>query len=120
MSAGKRRSSTMVCMGVKCGNLPSPAQPRAEPLLREDNVRGSVRRNMLDCPISQRAEIQAAKERFPLAKRNWSNSEVNFIHVAGLNVLPHCLDTTANLNVLCACCFARLLQRIFNAVRDKM
>ena len=89
-------------------------------LLREDNVRGSFRRNMLDCPISQSAKIQAAKERFPLAKRNWSKSEVNFIHVAGLNVLPHRLGTAANLYVLCACRFACLLQRIFDAIRDKM
>jgi hypothetical protein len=69
-------------------------------LLREDNVRGALRRNMLGCPISQSAEIQAAKERFSLAKRNWNNSEVNFIHVGGLNVLLHGLDTAANLNVL--------------------
>jgi hypothetical protein len=75
---------------------------------------------MLDYPISQCAEIQAAKERFPLAKGNWSKSEVNFIHVASLNVLPHSLDTAANLNVLCACRLARFSQRILNAVRDKM
>lgn len=55
---------------------------------------------MLDCPVSQSAEIQAAKERFPPAKGNGSNSEVNFIHVAGLNVLPHRLNTATNLDVL--------------------
>ena len=83
-------------------------------------MRGSFRRNMLDCPISESAKIQAAEERFPLAKRNWRKSQVNFVYVAGLNVLPHSLDTAANLDVLCACRFARLLQRIFDAVRDKM
>ena len=74
---------------------------------------------MLDCPISESAKIQAAEERFPLAKRNWRKSQVNFVYVAGLNVLPHSLDTAANLDVLCACRFARLLQRIFDAVRKK-
>ena len=57
---------------------------------------------MLDGPIAQSAEIQAAEERFPLAKRNGSQSEVDFIHVAGLDVLLHRLDTAANLDVLCA------------------
>src|ERR1700761_9228780 len=75
---------------------------------------------MLDCSISQSAKIQAAKERLSLAKRNWSKSEVNFIHVARLNELPHSLETAAYLDVLCACRFARFLQRIFNAVGDKM
>ncbi len=83
-------------------------------------MRGSVRRNMLDCSISQSAEIQRPKERFALAKRNWSASEVNFIYVAGLNVLPHGFDTAANLDVLCTCRFARLLQRILNAAGDKI
>lgn len=83
-------------------------------------MRGSVRRNMLDRSISQGTKVQAAKERFPLAKRDWSNGEVNLIHVAGLNVLPHRLGTAADLNVLCACRFARPLQRIFDAVRDEM
>jgi hypothetical protein len=83
-------------------------------------VRGSVGWNMLDCPIAQSAKIQTAKERFPLANRNWSKGEVNFIYVAGLNVLPHSLDTAANLNVLCARRFARLLQRNINAVSDKI
>src|SRR5690242_2603709 len=75
---------------------------------------------MLDCPIPQSAEIQAAEERFPLAKRNGSKSQVDFIHVAGLNVLLHRLDAAANLDVLCACRFARLLQRLLDAVRDEM
>ena len=48
-------------------------------------MRGSFRRNMLDCPISESAKIQAAEERFPLAKRNWRKSQVNFVYVAGLN-----------------------------------
>mgnify|MGYP001549803198 FL=1 len=75
---------------------------------------------MLDCPVSQSAKIQAAKERLPLAKRNGRNSEVNFIHVAGLDILLHSLDTAANLDVLCACRFARLLQRSLNAISDKV
>ena len=44
-------------------------------------MRGSVRRNVLDCPISQSAQIQVAEERFPLAERNRRNCEVNFIYV---------------------------------------
>ena len=79
-------------------------------------MRGAVRRDMFDCPIPQSAKIQAAKERFPLAKRYGRKSEVNFIHMAGLNILLHSLDTAANLNVLCAGHFARLLQRGFNSV----
>ncbi len=76
---------------------------------------GPVRRNMLDRPISQGAEIQAAEERFPLAKRNGRNGEVDFIDVAGLHVLLHRLDTAANLDVLCAGRIARLLQRLLDA-----
>ena len=81
---------------------------------------GSVRRNVLDCPVSQGAKIHAAKKRLPLAKHHGSKSKVNFVHVAGLNVLPHGLYTAANLNVLCACRFARLLQRILNTVSNKV
>src|SRR5690348_5422210 len=75
---------------------------------------------MLDCPISESAEIQAAKEGFSLAKHNWSKSEVNVIHVARANILLHRLHTAPNLNILCACRFAHLWQRILNAARDKM
>ena len=83
-------------------------------------MRGSGRRNVLDSPIPQSTKIKAAKERFPLAKRDRSKGEVNLIHVAGLNVLPHRLGTAANLNVPCACRFARPLQRIIDAVSDEM
>jgi len=89
-------------------------------LLRQNNMRGSVRRNMLDCSVSQIAEIHPAKERFPLAKRNGSKGKMNFIDVAGLNVLLHSLRTAANLNVLSACRFARSLQRILNTVGDEV
>ena len=64
-----------------------------------------------------RGKIQAAKE-FPLAKRNWSKSEVNFIHVAGLNVLPHRLGTAAN-DVLCLPLRAPFAAH-FRCQRDKM
>jgi len=40
-------------------------------------------------------------------KRNGSDGKVNFIHMAGLDVLPHGVGTAANLDVLCACRFAR-------------
>jgi len=89
-------------------------------LLRENNMRGSLRWNMFDCPVSQRMQVNTAKECFPLAERNGSKSKVNFIDMAGLNVLPHSLGTTANLDVLCACCFARLLQRLFNTTSDEV
>src|SRR5947209_3233318 len=75
---------------------------------------------MLDCPIAQYAQIQAAKERFPLAERNRSKGEMDLVHVAGLNVLLHGLDPAANLDVFCACRFARPVQRNLNAVSNEM
>lgn len=89
-------------------------------LFRKDDVRGSLGGNMFDCPISQSAQIQAAEKRFPSAKCDGRNGEVNFIHVAGLNVLPDRLDTAANLDVLRACRFPRLVQRLLDAAGDKM
>jgi hypothetical protein len=75
---------------------------------------------MFDCPVSESAKIQAAKERFPLAERNWTKGEVNLIHVAGLNVLLHSLDTAADLDVLSARRFARFFQRFLNATGNEM
>src|ERR1041385_8589414 len=75
---------------------------------------------MLDGPVSERAKIEAAEQRFALAERNRSKGEVNFIDVAGLNILPHGLDTAADLDVPCACRLARLLQRLCDAAGDKM
>ena len=83
-------------------------------------MRGSLCRNMLDCPISQSAEIKAAKECFPLAQRNRSDSEVDFIHEAGPDVLLHRLDAATDLDVLCACRFPRTQKGILDAIRDKM
>lgn len=83
-------------------------------------MRGSLRRNMFDCPVSQRMKINAAKERFSLAERCGDKSKVNFIDLSGLNILPHGLGTAANLDVLCACRLARLLQRLLNTASDKV
>jgi hypothetical protein len=59
-------------------------------------MRGSVGRSMLDCPVAQSAKIQAAKERLSLAEHDRGNCEMNFIDVAGLNVLPYSLDAAAD------------------------
>jgi len=75
---------------------------------------------MLHRPVSQSAKIQAAKERLPSAERNGGASEVNLIHLACHNVLPHRLDTAANLDVLGARGLARLVQSSVGAISDKV
>jgi len=89
-------------------------------LFRENDMRGSVRRNMLDRPVSQSTKIDTVEERFSSAKGDRSKSKVDFVHVAGLNVLPYSLSTAANLDILCARRFARLLQRKLNAIGNKV
>src|SRR6185437_17162466 len=111
-----RRLTEMALQKRDEPHLRSATANRSPTLLREDNVRGSVRRYMLDCPVSQGAQVHAAKQRFPRAKRNWRNGEVNLIDVSALNVLLHSLDTAADLYVLSARRFARFFQCVPDAV----
>lgn len=83
-------------------------------------MRGSTRRHMLNGPVSQGSEVKATKERFPLAKRNGRYSEMNFIDVAGLNILPHSVDAAANFDILFTGSFARQLQRGIDSVGDEI
>src|SRR5262249_54047685 len=89
-------------------------------LLGKDDMRGALGRRMLDSPISQRAEIEAVEERFPLAERDRRLGEVEFIDMAGLNILPYRLDAAADLDVLGAGRLARLLQRSLDTVGDEV
>ena len=63
-------------------------------------MRGSLRRNMLDCPITEGAKVQAAEAALHPGLARPEQGRGNFIDVPGLNYCLTGLDATTDLDVL--------------------